>query len=510
MTVLRRAATDDRAVYLVQPRFPPSIWGMDYVLPLTPYHAVLPPLGLLTLAALTPPDFRVTICDENAGEPVDYDTPARVVGITGYLLQRDLVFRHAAQFRKRGKTVVLGGPLANLLPELCRGHCDVLFEGEAEYTWPRFLHAFAHGRWADHYLEADKVHMPDSPAPRLDLLRRRYLHGIVQSTRGCPFTCEFCDIIVMFGRKVRVKAVDQVMREVGAWHRAGVATVFFSDDNFVGNRAYAKEVLRALAAWNARQRRALSFYTQASIDMVRDAELLALMRDANFSDVFIGIESPRKASLAEARKGQNEKLDLVDAVHTIQAHNLFVMAGMIAGFDHDDAGIFDEHYEFCQRAQIPIVMNNTLTAAPKTPLTERLRAEGRLLEEDWSRVDVATEVRPGVTNFRPLNMTADQLEQGQKGLIRRLYGAGPFAERLSGNLGRFRDVRFLSESVNPGHLASLLRLAGFYTRERSPVRTVFWRSLWSTLVRQPRRLVTVSTILGMYAHILQLYRLSRA
>src|SRR5207248_5290739 len=272
-----------------------------------------------TLAALAPKEFHVSVCDENAGERVDYDTPAGIVGITGYLLQKSAAFAHAAEFRRRGKTVVLGGPMANLLPEVCRPHCDVLFEGEAEYTWPRFLREYAAGRHADRYAEAEKIHLPDSPPPRLELLRRRYAHGIVQCTRGCPFSCEFCDIIVVFGRKMRFKPVEQVLREVQAWHRAGAPVVFFADDNFVGHRAYAKDLLRALARWNARQARPLAFYTQASIDMVRDEELLRLLRDANFNEVFVGIETPRKASLAETRKTQNEKVDLVDAVHTLQA-----------------------------------------------------------------------------------------------------------------------------------------------------------------------------------------------
>src|SRR5713226_3153626 len=411
---------DDRSIYLVQPRFPPTIWGMDYLLRMTPYQAIFPPLGLLTLAALTPRDFQVTICDENAGERVDYNTSAQIVGITGYLLQKSDVLARADEFRRRGKTVILGGPVANLLPEVCRPHCDVLFEGEAEYTWSRFLRDYAGGRWADHYVETEKIHMPDSP-PRLDLMRRRYAHGIVQCTRGCPFSCEFCDIIVVFGRKMRFKPIEQVMGEVEAWRRTGVSVVFFADDNFVGHRAYAKELLKALARWNARQSRPLAFYTQASIDMVRDEELLRLLRDANFNEVFIGIESPRKASLAEMHKTQNEKLDLVDAVHTIQSHNLFIMAGMIVGFDSDDPPIFDEQYEFCQKAQIPIIMNNTLNASPKTPLAKRLQAEGRLLLDDWSQDDFSHQVKAGATNFRPMRMTMDELTQGQKNLIRKLY-----------------------------------------------------------------------------------------
>ncbi len=495
---------DDRSIYLVQPRFPPTIWGMDYLLRMTPYQAIFPPLGLLTLAALTPRDFQVTICDENAGERVDYNTSAQIVGITGYLLQKSDVLARADEFRRRGKTVILGGPIANLLPEVCRPHCDVLFEGEAEYTWPRFLRDYAGGRWADHYVETEKIHMPDSPPPRLDLMRRRYAHGIVQCTRGCPFSCEFCDIIVVFGRKMRFKPIEQVMGEVEAWRRTGVSVVFFADDNFVGHRAYAKELLKALARWNARQSRPLAFYTQASIDMVRDEELLRLLRDANFNEVFIGIESPRKSSLAETHKTQNEKLDLVQAIHTIQSHNLFVMAGMIVGFDNDDRTIFDEQYEFCQKAQIPIIMNNALIATPKTPLARRIKAEGRLLQEDWAQDDFSHTVKQWGTNIRPLHMTLDELMQGQKNLIRKLYEPEAFRDRLLGNLSRFHDVRFRPDSLNRGELAALVRLMRFYWRQGKQARNFFWQALWSTFRQSPRSLVTMVTLLGKYSHILQL------
>src|SRR6516162_10019224 len=416
--MIARRLTEAAGIYMVQPKFPPSYWGMEHFIRLTPFKAVFPPLGLLTLAALTPPEFQVELCDENAGEQVDYGTDAQIVCITGYILQMKHVFELADRFRARGKLVVLGGPMANLLPDVCRPHCDVLFEGEAEYTWPRFLREYAEGRSSDHYVETEKIHLPDSPPPRLDLLRRRYAHGIVQCTRGCPFTCEFCDIIVMYGRKMRFKPVEQVLQEVAAWHARGVGQLFFADDNFIGHRGYAKDLLRALARWNAAQRRPLSFYTQASIDMVRDEELLGLLRDANFVMVFIGIESPRKASLAETRKTQNEKLDLVAAIHKIQSYNLFVSAGMIVGFDQDDATIFDEQYAFLQEAQIPIVMLSVLLAVPRTPLYERLQAAGRMNNDaDLSRY-VGTS---GGTNFRPLNMTADELRAGQEKLYQRLY-----------------------------------------------------------------------------------------
>src|SRR5436190_5731825 len=437
-----QGGSDRRGVYLVQPAFPPSYWGMEHFLPLTPYGAVLPPLGLLTLAALTPPDFGVTLCDENAGERVHYDTDARVVGITGYIIQMARVFAIADRFRARGKTVVLGGPLANLLPELCREHCDVLFEGEAEYTWPRFLREFAAGTSRDHYVEHEKIHLPDSPVPRIAAARRPYAQGIVQCTRGCPFTCEFCDIIVMFGRKMRFKPVEQVLEEVQAWADRGATYLFFADDNFVGHRAYAKDLLRALIRWNSKRRRKLSFQTQASIDMVRDEELLGLLRDANFYSVFVGVESPRKASLAETHKTQNERIDMVEAIHKIHSYNMFVSAGMIVGFDQDDVDIFGEQFDFLQAANIPVAMLSVLLAVPKTPLYARLEAAGRIHNADDPSRYVGTS---GGTNFEPLGMTQDELRAGHEELYRRLYAPDAYAERVLGALQRFHDVNYVPE-----------------------------------------------------------------
>ena len=396
--------------------------------------------------------------------------------------------------------------MANLLPQVCRPHCDVLFQGEAEYTWPRFLREWAAGHPADHYNEPEKIHLPDSPPPRLDVLRQRYAQGIVQCTRGCPFTCEFCDIIVMYGRKVRYKPVEQVIQEVAAWHRLGVAQVFFADDNFVGNRAYAKELLRALIAWNASQKVALSYYTQCSIDMARDEELLALLRDANFFSVFLGIETPRKSCLAETRKLQNERIDLVAAVHKIQSHNLFISAGMIVGFDHDDPAIFDEQYEFLQAAQIPIVMLSVLLAIPGTPLYDRLKNEGRLLDLNPSARDRSRYVgTANGTNFYPRHMTREQLQEGQEKLYQRLYSPEAFGARLLGNLSRFRDVRFRPEPIRYGNLVVLARLAKHYWQRGRAARRFFWGCLWKTFRSSGRYVAQVVTYMGMYLHFCKVH-----
>ena len=434
---------------------------------------------------------------------MDFETDADVVAITGYIIQMARVFEIADRFRARGKMVVIGGPMANLVPDVCRPHCDVLFEGEAEYTWPRFLRELADGRHGDHYVETEKIHLPDSPAPRLDVLNSRYAHGVVQCTRGCPFTCEFCDIIVMYGRKVRFKPAEQVIREVEAWHRAGAAQVFFADDNFVGNRAYAKDLLRALIAWNSRQRHPLSFYTQVSIDMVRDKELLALLRDANFSSVFIGIESPRKASLAETRKLQNERIDLVAAVHQIQSYNLFVSAGMIVGFDHDDDSIFEEQYEFAQEAQIPMVMLNVLLAMPKTPLYARLSAAGRLVggDDDWSHYVGSG----GTVNFHPEHMTREELMRRQMLLYQRLYEPSAFEARFLGNLSRFRDIHFQPERTRVSSFVMLGRIARQYWSEGAAARRFFARNLWRGLRQSPRLIAQTVIYLGMYLHFCKVH-----
>jgi len=503
---LCRSGSDYPKIYLVQPTFPPSYWGMEHFIELTNYDAVFPPLGLLTLAALTPSEYRLELCDENAGEPVNFDTDAEIIGITGYIIQMKRAMEIADEFRRRGKTVVIGGPMANLVPEECRQHCDVLFEGEAEYTWPRFLADYQAGQHQSHYHETEKIHMPDSPRPRLSALTRNYAQGIVQCTRGCPFTCEFCDIIVMYGRKMRFKPVEQVLEEVKNWYRRGVAQVFFADDNFVGNRAYAKELLRKIAAWNAKQRNPLAFYTQASIDMSRDEELLCLLRDANFSSVFIGIESPRKSSLSETKKLQNERIDLVEAIHKIQSHNLFISAGMIVGFDNDDLDIFDEQFEFLQEAQIPIVMLSVLLAVPKTPLYQRLKAEGRLLNQTPDGKGSAHYVgTAGGTNFQPKNMSREQLKEGQQRLYQRLYTPEAFGARLLGNLSLFNHVTFRPERPRSHNLLTLARLIRHYWGNGPDSRKFFFHCLYQAVRKSPRLIAQMCTYLGMYLHFCQVH-----
>ena len=353
------------SIYLVQPKFPPSYWGMEHFMELTPHDAVFPPLGLLTLAGLTPPDFPITLCDENAGEQIDFDTDAEIVGITGYIIQIKRVFEIADEFRRRGKTVVIGGPMANLLPHECRMHCDVLFEGEAEYTWPRFLKEYAAGKHADHYTEEEKIHMPDSPPPRLDAAEQavRPRHRPVYPRLSVHLR------VLRHHRDVRPQDAVQAGR-AGAQGDPGVAPP----------RGGAGVLRRRQLRRQPRLRQGTA-QGDHRVEPQAAAPAVVLhpgqhrhgprrraarpLRDANFISVFIGIESPRKESLAETKKLQNERIDLVEALHKIQSYNLFISAGMIVGFDKDDVSIFDEQYQFLQKAEIPMAMLSVLLAVPE-------------------------------------------------------------------------------------------------------------------------------------------------
>jgi radical SAM superfamily enzyme YgiQ (UPF0313 family) len=469
-------------IHLVTPRNPESFWTYDRILTSLGKRCIFPNLSMPTVAGLTGPGHEITLSDENV-EEIDFGVEADIVGVTGYIVHKQRMLEIVDEFRRRGHFVVIGGPYASLCPEELRGRCDVLFVDEAEDTWPKFLADFEAGHWLPEYRPAEKPDLTTSPTPRFDLVKVDRYHAMtIQFARGCPFNCEFCDIIVVYGRRPRVKSVPQVMAEIEECHRLGATQVFLVDDNFIGNKKLAKELLRAIAEWSEAHDHPMYFNTEVSLNVAQDEELLELLRAARFTTIFIGIESPRKASLQETKKTQNMRGDLVENVRKIQEYGIQVQAGMIVGFDHDDATIFEEQLRFIQDARIPVSMTGMLQAMPKTPLHERMAKEGRLVAESVGDQFV-------FSNILPKTMSRIELYQGYRRLIAELYEFRNFRRRtLEFILNRGRHV---GDTARPRR--EELMLLGRILRDTviaaSPRRAWFTLSLiGTTLWNNPQRL----------------------
>jgi len=486
------------SVCLINPRFKPSYWGMDHVLPLMAgdkrnwtVTGALP-----ALAALAPEHCDVVLLDENV-EAIDFGRLGHfdVIGVTGMITQHDRMFEILKRLQGLPGKIAVGGPYVSVAENRFSGLCDVRFIGEAEETWPAFLNALARGLPVEaRYEQGEKTNMETVPPPRYDLLKsEHYMLATLQFSRGCPFLCEFCDIITIFGRRPRLKSPEQMIVEFEAIRRAGFRNCFLVDDNFIGNKQKAKEMLRLLIDWQATHGYPLSLSTEASINLADDAELLDLMLRANFRQVFIGIETPRASSLAETKKIQNIRGDtILDKLQRIRDAGLVIQAGFIVGFDNDDERIFDEQYDFIQASGIAQAMVAILTPVPTTPLYARLEAEGRL---DFSHPDVI---------FHPRQMSRETLKAGYDDLMRRLYepeayftrlldgyeGAPAFRAsraRLEELIGRRRTL--LGKAVEiAGGLGLALRLVRDMIRKRQlRVGLAYWRQ-WRRNRRMPGKI----------------------
>jgi radical SAM superfamily enzyme YgiQ (UPF0313 family) len=423
---------------LVNPRSPESFWSLKWAVDVVlPYKRSLnPPLGLATLAALCPEDWDVSIVDENI-EPVPLRPEADIIGICGMGVQFPRQKELLTYFKSKGFYVVAGGSYASLRPELYAPLADTVVAGEAEYTWKQFCRDIESGQQKPLYQESGTVSLADSPAPRFDLLDLpKYQTVSLQFSRGCPFRCEFCDIIVMFGRRPRTKSVEQVGRELDLLRQHNVRDAFFVDDNFIGNKPAAKELLEFVRDYQRDHGYRFRFGTEASINLAHDDELLELFRQANFAWVFIGIESPDAESLKETGKYQNTRRDMLSSLRRIYSRGIEVLGGFIVGFDNDTIETFGRQYEFIMQSGIQTAMVGLLTALPKTPLYERLQAEGRLIAgaSDAENTRLAT-------NIIPKRMAYEELVGGYGALLRRLV-------RYDGIAGRIKNkIRYLTDPL---------------------------------------------------------------
>ena len=420
---------------LINPRFPESWfsskWALSDLLPNK--RAINPPLGLATLAALCPLHWEVEIVDENI-EPIPLEPQADLIGICGMGVQFPRQKELLTYYRRRGHYVVAGGSYTSLCPEQYAALADTVVAGEAEYIWKEFCRDFEQRTPKPLYHETGTVALTDSPTPRFDLLKiKRYTYASLQFSRGCPFRCEFCDIIVMFGRKPRVKSLEQVGRELDELRHQNAVNVFFVDDNLIGNLPVAKKLLQYLKEYQEKHNYKFSFGTEASLNMAQHNDLLQLFREANFGWVFIGIESTDPASLKETLKTQNLQEDILTSIRRIYSYGIDIMGGFIIGFDHDTVDTFEQQYRFITDAGIGYAVIGLLSALPKTPLFDRLKKDGRL-----STLEDAHENTRPATNVIPKGMPYEAMVDGYIALYKRLLTDREIALRIRNKLRYLR------------------------------------------------------------------------
>ena len=437
---------------LINPRTPESFWSFKWAVNeiLPGKRALNPPLGLATVAALTPPDWDVVILDENI-EALPETIAADVIGIGGMGVQAPRQKQLLARLRAEGHYVTVGGAAASLCPEDYEGLADSVISGEAENIWPQFCADFQRGEAKALYRETGTVELAQSPVPRFDLLQAKaYANATLQFSRGCPFTCEFCDIIVMFGRKPRLKSHAQIGRELDALRQTGLSSVFFVDDNMIGNKKEAKKLFAYIAEYQKANGHPFAFGTEVSINLAQDEELMALMKAADFNWAFIGIESPDPASLKETGKTQNLREDLLTSVRRIYARGIEVLAGFIIGFDNDTPETFELQYRFITEAGIQNAMIGLLTALPKTPLYERLAREGRLKE-----VEAESDNTRAVTNVVHKTMSEETMARLYADVYRRLLTDNGIALRINNKL-RYMGKTGYRGGYTPGETLALV------------------------------------------------------
>ncbi|HLK19912.1 MAG TPA: radical SAM protein [Bryobacteraceae bacterium] len=496
------------SIYLINPRTDvPFYFGMEAHEAWGFGKAVLmADAAIATVAGMAPPDFHLTLCDEGIS-PVDFDTPAEFVGITGKVSQENRMVDLAREFRKRGKIVICGGPFASLSPAKLRKECDILVRGELENIAEQFFSDLRAGTWQREYI-GDKPDLRASPIPRWDLYsNHRALAGTLQTSRGCPFECEFCDVIQYLGRKQRHKSPEQVLRELDVLYAIGYRSVFLADDNLTVFRARAKELLTAIRDWNeARTAGRMRFSTQVSIDCARDEELLRLCGEAGLATVFIGIESPNADSLKETKKRQNIGVDMAAQVGRFAANGMMVTGGMMLGFDSDGLDIFERQYEFGMSLPVPMFTVTPVSAPEATPLHARLSAENRLTE--YSQIGA---VLPWTTNIIPKQMTHGDLVAGVQWLCNRLYRPAAFEHRVARFIDLFQPTERGSQQKSPPPSREVdrqrIEMARHITR-LGPSEASMAARLERRVQQKPEALPLVLLALGYYMQARHMFNVS--
>ncbi len=480
---------------LVYPRYPDTFWSFRHALSFISKKAVLPPLGLLTVAAMMPKEWEKRLVDTNVCGLKDGDIDwADMVFISAMLIQKESAQEIINRCKARGRKVVAGGPAFTTSHESFIG-VDHFVLSEAESTLPLFLNDLEKGDLKQIYESPERPDVTKTPVPLWSLIDlRNYVSMAVQYSRGCPFECEFCDIIIMNGRVPRTKTNEQIIGELQSLYEAGWRnSVFIVDDNFIGNKANVKCMLPSLIEWQKERKYPFKLLTEASTNLADDEELMNLMSRANFSKVFLGIESPNVESLKECGKLQNVNRDLSETVKKIQQHGMQVMGGFIVGFDSDDEQIFENQLAFIQKAGVVTAVVGILGAFPKTKLWYRLKAEGRLIK------DSVGESMDGNIDFVP-KMGKEKLVNGYKKLLSKIYSKKYYYQRIDTFIRDYKPtVRSrLSKNEFFAFLRSVWRI-GVLSGERLH----YWRLLAKTLFTKKKAL-PVAIELAIYGQHLKM------
>ncbi len=499
-------------VLLVQPESPISYWKLPELCRLGGKKALYPPLGLITVAALLPREWELRLVDLDIEEltPADWDW-AEMVMISGMVVHRLPFADLVREAKKRGKIVVAGGPYPSSAPdEVMAMGCDFLIQGEAENTLHLFLEALKKGSRGVIRNAGKKPDLATSPIPRFDLLKLQHYATLgIQTSRGCPYACEFCNVSSLFGRKSRFKSSSQFLAELEAVYRLGWrGEIFICDDNFIGDREHALDLLHSMIVWLEERGSPFCFWGQTSVDLGRDREMIDLLTAANFGTVFIGVETPEEEALAAAHKYQNLQHSLVEGVNNITANGLGVMCSFIIGLDGEKKGTGDRIRDFVEQTTIPLVMLNFLVPLPSTKLWQRLEQEGRLRKERFD-----SELADKALSYVPARPEAEIMGEFFQ-LWERLYEPRTFLERAYEHILRMRPTRSpmakakgtpLPKGPPPAKqhlidqvygLLALLRLC-WRRGVLAPYRGQYWRQLLGVYRRNPSRIIKYLKILGM-------------
>jgi radical SAM superfamily enzyme YgiQ (UPF0313 family) len=477
---------------LVYPEWPDTYWSFRHALPFQGKRSAYPPLGLLTIAALLPAHWAKRLVDTNVRALTDADLAwADVALISGMLVQKESLLAILARCRACGIRTVVGGPIASGFADL-HSYADHIVVGEAEELIAPLAKDLEQGTAKPQYYAGDKPALDLSPLPDLSLINTRHYSSMaIQYSRGCPFNCEFCDIIEIYGRTPRTKSVPQMIAELEQLYRhKWRGSVFLVDDNFIGNKKEVKQLLPALTEWNDNHGRPFTFFTEASVNLADDPALLSMMKDAGFIRVFLGIETPVEASLRESHKLQNTHRSLLDSVRCIQQHGIEVMAGFIVGFDSDPEDVFDRQVEFIQESAIPIAMVGLLQALPGTQLYKRLGNEGRLVREaNGNNIDCNLSFIP--------SMPAQRLLDGYRSILKRIYAPDAYYERVRRFLDRYHPDYRMRRTISDYYAfcCSLVKQGIF-----GDARASYWKFLIDAATRYRHAFGTAVTLAIMGHH----------